>query len=129
MMSLSGNYGFNRVLSTKKSEKEFVETLDSEEEMLKRFVEIIKEENPDLLVGYNSDNFDLPYIKKRADVLKVKLNLGIDNSSIKFMKRGFNNAGIIKGRVHVDLYLLIRQYMRLERYTLERVYEEMFDEE
>lgn len=45
------------------------------------------------------------------------------------MKRGFNNAGIIKGRVHVDLYLLIRQYMRLERYTLERVYEEMFDEE
>ena len=129
MMSLSGNYGFDKVLSTKKSEREFVETLDSEEDMLKRFAQIIKEENPDLLVGYNSDNFDLPYIKKRADVLKVKLNLGVDNSSIKFMKRGFNNAGIIKGRVHVDLYLLIRQYMRLERYTLERVYEEMFDEE
>lgn len=129
MMSLSGNYGFNRVLSTKESEKEYVETCESEEKMLKRFVEIIKEENPDLLVGYNSDNFDLPYIKKRADTLKVKLKLGIDNSGIKFMKRGFNNAGIIKGRVHVDLYLLIRQYMRLERYTLERVYEEMFDEE
>lgn len=129
MMSLSGNYGFNRVLSTKESKKEYVETCESEEKMLKRFVEIIKEENPDLLVGYNSDNFDLPYIKKRADTLKVKLKLGIDNSGIKFMKRGFNNAGIIKGRVHVDLYLLIRQYMRLERYTLERVYEEMFDEE
>ncbi|WP_323736987.1 DNA-directed DNA polymerase [Methanosphaera sp. ISO3-F5] len=128
MMSLSGNYGYNKVLSTKKSTRDFVETLDSEEEMLKRFVEIIKEENPDLLVGYNSDNFDLPYIKKRADTLKVKLNLGIDNSSVKFMKRGFNNAGVIKGRVHVDLYLLIRQYMRLERYTLERVYEELFDE-
>lgn len=128
MMSLSGNYGYNKVLSTKKSTRDFVETLNSEEEMLKRFVEIIKEENPDLLVGYNSDNFDLPYIKKRADTLKVKLNLGIDNSSVKFMKRGFNNAGVIKGRVHVDLYLLIRQYMRLERYTLERVYEELFDE-
>lgn len=129
MMSLSGNYGFDKVLSTKKSEKEYVETLETEKDMLKRFVEIIKEENPDLLVGYNSDNFDLPYIKKRADVLKVKLKLGIDNSSIRFMKRGFNNAGVIKGRVHVDLYLLIRQYMRLERYTLERVYEELFDEE
>ena len=129
MMSLSGNYGFDRVLSTKKSEKSYVETLETEKDMLKRFVEIIKEENPDLLVGYNSDNFDLPYIKKRADVLKVKLKLGIDNSSIRFMKRGFNNAGVIKGRVHVDLYLLIRQYMRLERYTLERVYEELFDEE
>ncbi|RAP52246.1 MAG: DNA polymerase [Methanosphaera sp. rholeuAM270] len=128
MMSLSGNYGFNKVLSTKKSTRKYVETLKTEEEMLERFVEIIKEENPDLLVGYNSDNFDLPYIKKRADTLKVKLKLGIDNTSIKFMKRGFNNAGIIKGRVHVDLYLLIRQYMRLERYTLERVYEELFDE-
>lgn len=128
MMSLSGNYGFNKVLSTKKSTKEYVETLASEEDMLRRFVEIIKEENPDLLVGYNSDNFDLPYIKKRADTLGVKLKLGIDNSSIRFMKRGFNNAGVIKGRVHVDLYLLIRQYMRLERYTLERVYEELFDE-
>ncbi|RAP45640.1 MAG: DNA polymerase [Methanosphaera sp. rholeuAM6] len=129
MMSLSGNYGFNRVLSTKKSDKDYVETCSSEEEMLRRFVAIIKEENPDLLVGYNSDNFDLPYIKKRADTLKVKLKLGVDNSSVRFMKRGFNNAGTIKGRVHVDLYPLIRQYMRLERYTLERVYEELFDEE
>lgn len=128
MMSLSGNYGFNKVLSTKKSDKDFVETLESEKDMLKRFVEIIKE-NPDLLVGYNSDNFDLPYIKKRADVLKVKLKLGLDNSSIKFMKRGFNNAGVIRGRIHLDLYLLSRQYMNLERYTLERVYEELFDEE
>ncbi len=128
MMSLSGNYGFNKVLSTKKSTRDYVETLDTEKDMLRRFVEIIKEENPDLLVGYNSDNFDLPYIKKRADTLGIKLKLGVDNSSIRFMKRGFNNAGVIKGRVHVDLYLLIRQYMRLERYTLERVYEELFDE-
>lgn len=129
MMSLSGNYGYNKVLSTKESKHDYVETLSSEEDMIKRFVEIIKEENPDMLVGYNSDNFDLPYIKKRADTLKVKLDLGIDGSSIKFMKRGFNNAGVIKGRVHVDLYLLIRQYMRLDRYTLERVYEELFEEE
>lgn len=129
MMSLSGNDGFKKVLSTKKSSKDFVETLSSEEDMLKRFVEIIKEINPDMLVGYNSDNFDLPYIKKRADTLDVKLPLGIDGSNIKFIKRGFNNAGLIRGRVHVDLYLLVRQYMRLERYTLERVYEELFDKE
>ena len=129
MISLSGNYGYNKVLSTKKSEKEYVETVKTEEDMLHRFQEIIKTENPDILVGYNSDNFDLPYIKKRADTLKVKLKLGIDNSSIRFMKRGFNNAGVIKGRIHVDLYLLIRQYMRLERYTLERVYQELFNEE
>lgn len=127
MMSLCGNNGFKKVLSTKKSSKDFVETLPTEEDMLKRFVEIIKEENPDMLVGYNSDNFDLPYIKERADTLNIKLSLGIDKSSIKFIKRGFNNAGLIRGRVHVDLYLLVRQYMNLDRYTLERVYKELFD--
>ena len=129
MMSLSSNYGLNKVLSTKKSRHEYVETFDTEEEVLERFVKIIKDENPDILVGYNSDVFDLPYIKKRADVLNVKLDLGIDGSSVKFQKRGFNNAGIIKGRVHVDLYLLARQYMQLDHYTLERVYLELFEEE
>ena len=69
MMSLSSNEGYNKVLSTKKSKHEYVETLETEEKMLERFTEIIKEEKPDLLVGYNSDNFDLPYIKKRADTL------------------------------------------------------------
>ena len=129
MMSLSSNYGLNKVLSTKKSHHDYVETFDSEEDMLEGFVKVIKEENPDILVGYNSDVFDLPYIKKRADVLGVKLDLGVDGSSVKFQKRGFNNAGIIKGRVHVDLYLLARQYMQLDHYTLERVYLELFDEE
>lgn len=129
MMSLSSNHGLNKVLSTKKSRHEYVETFDSEEDMLKGFVKLIKEENPDMLVGYNSDVFDLPYIKKRADVLNVELDLGVDGSSVKFQKRGFNNAGIIKGRVHVDLYLLARQYMQLDHYTLERVYLELFDEE
>lgn len=129
MMSLCGNDGLKKVLSTKESKRDFVETFDSEEDMLNRFVELVDEENPDMLVGYNSDNFDLPYIKKRADKLKVKLPLGIDGSGIKFMKRGFNNAGVIKGRVHVDLYLLVRRYMSLDRYTLERVYEELFGKE
>ncbi|OED29697.1 DNA-directed DNA polymerase [Methanosphaera sp. WGK6] len=129
MMSLCGSNGFKKVLSTKKSNRDFVETLPTEEDMIKRFGEIIKEENPDMLVGYNSDNFDLPYIKKRADKLKINLNLGIDGSGIKFMKRGFANAGVIRGRIHVDLYLLVRRNMSLDRYTLERVYEELFDQE
>lgn len=128
MMSLSSNQGLNKVLSTKKSKKEFVETLKTEKDMMNRFVEIIKEENPDMIVGYNSDNFDLPYIKKRADKLNIKLPLGVDGSGIKFIKRGFDNAGVIKGRVHLDLYPLIRRYTSLDRYTLERVYEELFDE-
>lgn len=127
MMSLASNDGFMKVLSTKDSDKEYVEILPTEEDMLRRFCEVIKQQNPDMLVGYNSDNFDLPYIKKRADKLKVKLDLGVDNSSIKFINRGMASAGVIRGYVHVDLYPLVRRNMNLDHYTLERVYEELFD--
>ena len=36
---------------------------------------------------------------------------------------------LFKGLIHVDLYLVMRRYMTLERYTLERVYYELFGEE
>jgi DNA polymerase, archaea type len=129
MMSLSSNQGFRKVLSTKNSGLEYVETLKTEAHMLEKFVEIIKSENPDLLIGYNSDNFDMPYIRDRATKLNVKMGLGTDGSELKFMRRGYTNSALVKGRIHVDLYLLSRRYLQLDRYTLDRVYKELFDEE
>jgi DNA polymerase, archaea type len=129
MISLSSNQGLKKVFSTKKSSFEFVETLKTEAHMLERFVEVVKSENPDLLIGYNSDNFDLPYIRDRATKLNVKMGLGTDGSELKFMRRGYTNSALVKGRIHVDLYLLSRRYLQLDRYTLERVYKELFDEQ
>lgn len=129
MMSMSSNEGADIVLSTKKCDEEYVETCESEEAMLYRFAQIIREINPDILVGYNSDNFDLPYIKKRCDKLKIKLEIGMDNSFVKFINRGISTAASIRGYTHVDLYPLVRQTMNLDHYTLERVYLELFGEE
>jgi DNA polymerase, archaea type len=129
MISLSTNLGMQKVLSTAESPLDFVETLESEAEMIKRLVKIVEEENPYILIGYNSDNFDFPYIKDRAALLDIPLNFGTDGSSLKFMKRGFANAALVKGRIHVDLYLIMRRYLQLDRYTLERVYLELFDRE
>ncbi|MDD4810369.1 MAG: DNA-directed DNA polymerase [Methanobacterium formicicum] len=129
MISLSSNQGLRKVLATAESPLDFVETLQDEAEMLRRFTAIVEEEDPDILIGYNSDNFDFPYIRDRANILEVPLTLGTDGSGIKFMKRGFTNAALVKGRVHVDLYLIMRRYLQLDRYTLERVYLELFGEE
>ncbi len=128
MISLSSNQGLQKVISTKKSPLEYVETVKTEAHMLERFVEVIKSENPDLLIGYNSDNFDMPYIRDRATKLNVKIGIGTDGSELKFMRRGYTNSALVKGRIHVDLYLLSRRYLQLDRYTLERVYKELFDE-
>ena len=129
MMSLSSNHGLRKVLSTKNSELEYVETLKTETHMLQRFFEIVRSENPDILIGYNSDNFDMPYIRDRASKLNVRMKIGVDGSGIKFMRKGYANSALVKGRIHVDLYLLMRRYLQLDRYTLERVYKELFDEE
>lgn len=129
MISLSSNHGLRKVISTVESPLDFMERVEDEKQMLERFVAIVEEENPDILIGYNSDNFDFPYIRDRAAILDVPLTIGTDGSSLKFMKRGFANAALVKGRVHVDLYLIMRRYLQLDRYTLERVYLELFDEE
>ncbi len=129
MISFSGNHGFRKVFSTKNSSFDFVEFVHDERELLKKFVETIKSENPDLILGYNSDVFDFPYIRDRAAKLGVPLELGVDGSILKFMRRGFTNAAVVKGRVHIDLYPGMRRYLQLDRYTLERVYNELFGED
>jgi len=129
MISLAGNFGMEKVLSTKKSSKKYVETFKDEKEMILRFIEIINTKNPHIILGYNSDIFDFPYINDRAKKFGIKLNLGLDGSEIKFLRRGFVSAAVIRGRIHVDLYPIMRRHLTLDRYTLERVYRELFDEE
>ncbi|MCQ2970158.1 DNA polymerase I [Methanobrevibacter gottschalkii] len=132
MIGVSSNFGINQVISTKTNSDcrdDFVNQMNSEKEMIEEFVKIIKENNIDIIVGYNSDNFDFPYLKDRAKILGIDLDIGMDGSDIRFIRRGYANAASFKGLIHVDLYLVMRRYMTLERYTLERVYYELFGEE
>ena len=132
MIGVASNFGINQVISTKTNSEgcgDFVNHVSSEREMIQEFVKIIKENNIDIIVGYNSDNFDFPYLKDRAKLLGVDLDIGMDGSDVKYIRRGYANAASFKGLIHVDLYLVMRRYMSLERYTLERVYYELFGEE
>ncbi|MBE8539271.1 DNA polymerase domain-containing protein [Geoglobus acetivorans] len=78
-----------------------------EREIIARFVKVIRELDPDIIVGYNQDGFDWPYLKKRAEKLSVKLSIGRDGSELTF--RGGRPK--ITGRLNVDLYDLA---MRLD---------------
>jgi DNA polymerase I/DNA polymerase-2 len=119
-----------KVLSCKKKDVglKFVDFYSSEAEMLEGFAEIIAKEDPDILTGYFSDGFDMPYLKARADKNKVKLCLGVDKSRIKF-SGGMNPRGKVSGRVHVDLFQFIRtaysQYLQSETLGLNDVASEL----
>lgn len=132
MISLVGK-NFKKVLAWKRVPKAqgFVEFCKDEAEMIEKFVEHIKKQQPDLLVGYFSDGFDLPYLRARADHHRVKLALGLDLSQPTFA-RGRLPSGRIQGIVHVDLLRFIEtvysQYMQSETLGLDDVSKEFLGE-
>ncbi len=83
-----------------KDEKSQVLFFKHEKDMLISFFSIIP--NYPIILTFNGDNFDIPYLIKRA------INLGIEEDKIPFEIR--NKEGLIKkGGVHVDLYQFFKQ--------------------
>ncbi len=102
----------------------------NEKEMIDEFCNVLRENEVDVLSGYNSSVFDIPYLKARANAVKTKLKLGRGDSSPKINKVGMTTHVKIEGRVHSDIYYLIRilaaaQAIKLQRHTLEEVYKEL----
>ena len=125
---------FKKVITWKKCKDRdipFVECVKDEAELLKRFAEIVKKISPDFITGYFSDGFDFPYLKARADKNKVRLNIGIDGSQIKF-SRGVMTRAHVDGIVHIDLLRFIQtaysQYMSSETLSLNEVANEFLGE-
>ncbi len=134
MISLYSDSGkFKKVLTCKqaKHKLDYVESFKDEADMLEAFVRHIKEQSPDILVGYFSDGFDLPYLKARAEKNKVRLCLGIDGSQPKF-SRGRILSGKINGIVHVDIFRFIQtaysQYLQSETLGLNEIASELLGE-
>lgn len=131
MISIVGK-NFKKVITWKKQTtmKDYVEFVDNEKELIKKFIKIIKEKSPDFIVGYNTDGFDLPYIKRRASINKIKFNLSLDNSEPKISK-GIPPTVKISGITHIDLYKFIKttyaQYMQAESLSLNSVAKEFLE--
>jgi DNA polymerase elongation subunit (family B) len=108
MISLKSD-DFERVLTYKKDRRcgKYVEILKDETGILKRFVSLVNENDPDVIFGYNSDEFDLQIIQKRAEELKVDIELSRDHSKLKFARRARISTARFKGVVHLDLYQFI----------------------
>jgi len=112
MIAFSGER-FNKVITWKrfKTKEKFIEFVDSEVELIERFKEILNEYKPDILAGYYSDGFDLPYIDARAEKYKISLDIGADNSDLKIIKGRQETKSMICGIVHVDILQFIRRTM------------------
>ncbi|GBP55662.1 DNA polymerase delta catalytic subunit [Eumeta japonica] len=104
-----------------------------ESEMLASWSDFFRELDPDIITGYNINNFDWPYLINRAKHLKVPnfeyLGRVKDVKSVikdsilqsKQMGRRENKSINFEGRVPFDLLLVLVRDYKLRSYTLNAV--------
>lgn len=92
------------VLSTKNPGEGFIKVFNDEKAMVEGFAEIVKQKDPDIIVGYNSSNFDLPYLKARAEANLTNLDIGRISGDVRGEHHGLLEAYKIPGRINLDLY-------------------------
>ena len=133
MVAFSGSDGFEKVITWKKFDHslKYLEFVSNEGELIKRFVEVIREFDPDYIVGYFSDGFDFPYIISRAKRNMIKLSS--KKLKIKVSRRGIASTARIQGMPHIDVFKFVKNIMggslRLDSYTLGNVSKELLGEE
>jgi DNA polymerase I len=102
---------------------------ESESDMFEKFMEIIYAYDPDIVTGYNINNFDIPYILDRMKENNIKPILGRCGqkqvTSKKFMSR-YRNSMV--GRVIVDSFELVKKDFSLMRYDLNTVSQKLMNE-
>ncbi|KAH9517744.1 DNA polymerase delta catalytic subunit [Dermatophagoides farinae] len=110
-----------------------VRCYDDEKKMLQSWADFVREVDPDIITGYNIQNFDLGFLIDRAKTLKsstfpflgrikrsqTKIRRAILQS--KQMGKRENKIINIEGRVQFDLLLVILRDYKLRSYTLNAV--------
>ncbi len=88
---------------------------------IREFVEFVKKYDPDIIVGYNNNHFDWPYLLKRAHVLGIKLDVtrrvGAEPTT------SVHGHISVPGRLNVDLYDYAEEMPEIKIKSLEEVAE------
>ncbi len=98
-------------IATGYDELEFISMGDekNDRQVISDFIAFLKNYDPDVVVGYNTDEFDWQYLKNRADKFKLPLDIGRDGTPAKFSAGGGVKEVRIFGRSNVDLYKVAKR--------------------
>ncbi len=135
MISLAFSHQYkNRkslVLVAKNYTGENVGSFGSEKEMLEEFIRIVDDYDPDVVTGYNINNFDLPYTAERLKINKLMLNLGRSDKPMYGKNTGMTFEFTIPGRVVFDPYQILKRdpWLRFKRYDLNTVSKVLLNEQ
>src|SRR3989344_2723962 len=113
--------------------KEKASYFETEKEMVQAFINRMKELKPDMVVTYNGDLFDFPYIKERCRQLKLDVRQAFNGFEPVEKRKGLDNAVKLQGMQHIDAYQLVRLLNRfgvesIVKFDLESVSEAIYGE-
>jgi len=111
-----------------------VEMFTDESKLLNRLFEIFQDYDPDIVAGYNINDFDVPYITDRVKIpnesgMSIKSTIGRDGRQMSYRKIGNFTRVSMPGRVVVDALPLVKRQYSLKRYTLRNDAKELLDRE
>lgn len=124
-------------------ESAVIEPMETEREVLVRWAELIQEENPDIIIGYNIFGFDYEFLFRRAqenDCVDEFFNLSRRKDELCYtrsretgdisiasttimLSTGEYNLKYFKmaGRIQIDMYTYFRREFNLASYKLDDV--------
>jgi DNA polymerase elongation subunit (family B) len=119
-----------------------IETVDTENDLLVKWTELIQKENPDIIIGYNIFGFDYEFMFRRAQennceeefLLLSRKNgelcatynkeneLVIENTKLKIASGEYDLRFFkMTGRLQIDMYAYFRRDFNLSSYKLDDV--------
>ncbi|MFB6160507.1 MAG: 3'-5' exonuclease, partial [Haloferacaceae archaeon] len=109
-----------------------VRTFESEDAMLDAFLAYVEETDPDVLTGWNFEDFDAPYLLDRLELLDPSSDYDLSPdrlSRVNEVWRSGWGGPDVKGRVVFDLLYAYKrtQFTELESYRLDAVGEQELD--
>lgn len=97
-----------------------------EQEIIQKWVEIIKKHDPDIITGYNIDGYDLPMILERAGKLGLgELPLGRNQRPLKQVSGRFWR---LDGRIIADAWWNVKKELRPKKETLSHIAQKILGE-
>lgn len=117
-------------ISWKRSNIKNVIYVENEKALFYKFLQVVREIDPDIIVGYNSDTFDFLYLKNRAEVLGI--NFEILGEKMKLVRRGRDWVPKFEKVINIDLFTFIKNIisprLKTEVLNLDAVAKEILGE-
>ncbi|KAF5276245.1 hypothetical protein FQR65_LT04050 [Abscondita terminalis] len=97
--------------------------VDSEVNLINKFVEVFKGWDPDVIGGYEIQMLSWGYLLERAHCLSINLHVQLSRAELKFNASDdeVNSELKVTGRIVLDVWRLMRHEIALQSYTFENI--------